>query len=74
MDRFSHKVIIISKNWMVLVWRITDDLPNSLNFPSIWYNGLCDRKAGSQTNLYGATLVNLFKVNAFRVMQNQYIG
>ena len=26
------RLIIISKNWMVLVWRITDDSPNSLNF------------------------------------------
>ena len=33
-DRFSHKVII-SKIWMVLVWRITDDSPN---FPAIQYS------------------------------------
>jgi len=37
MNRFSQKVIIVSINLDALVWRIKDDLPNSPNFPTIWY-------------------------------------
>ena len=36
MNRLSHMVIIITTIvWMVLVWRIDDDSPNSPNFPAI---------------------------------------
>ena len=29
------RIIIISKIWVVLVWQITDRLPNSSNFPAV---------------------------------------
>ena len=34
MDRFGHKVPLPAKIWLVKVWRITHDLPNSPNFPA----------------------------------------
>jgi len=40
MNRFSQKVIIVSRNLMVLVWQIKDDSPNSPNFPSMQYISL----------------------------------
>ena len=29
---FGHKVLLLAKIWLVKVWRITDDSPNSPNF------------------------------------------
>ena len=31
---FGHKVLLLAKIWQVKVWRVTDDSPNSLNFPA----------------------------------------
>ena len=31
---FGHKVLLPAKIWLVKVWRITHDLPNSPNFPT----------------------------------------
>ena len=31
---FGHKVLLLAKIWLVKVWRITDDSPNSPNFPA----------------------------------------
>ena len=31
---FGHKVLLLAKIWLVKVWQITDDLPNSPNFPA----------------------------------------
>ena len=31
---FGHKVLLPAKIWLVKVWRITDDSPNSPNFPA----------------------------------------
>ena len=32
--RSAKRLLLI---WMSLAWRITDDSPNSPNFPAIWY-------------------------------------
>jgi len=32
MNRFSQKVLLLVEIWMVLVWQIKDDSPNSPNF------------------------------------------
>ena len=31
---FGHKVLLLAKIWLVKVWRITHDSPNSPNFPA----------------------------------------
>ena len=36
-NKSADRLLIVSTNWMVLVWQITDNLPNSPNLPAIWY-------------------------------------
>ena len=34
-NRSGNRLLIVSTNWMVLVWQIMDDSPHSANFPAI---------------------------------------
>ena len=49
---FGHKVLLPAKIWLVKVWRITDDSPNSPNFPAAKYSRYMVIRMGSSIASY----------------------